>query len=154
MLKRAAYLFLLCILSCTAFGDELVSGLMESWKSYEAKVAEGAGLDERISVLSSILDAYKDSGIDLSTVEDERDLLDSWRFYKQQAAEGAGIEQRINILDRILGKYSGKNIDLKEVKNELEFTIFEFEDSVSYVEERSDSNICDIILKVERKYLN
>ena len=83
---------------------------------YNARVAQGMGLQEKRHVLEKIMSDFANKNVDLSTVERElrsltvdetkakRDFDLSMSFYRRLVQQGASMDERRSMLERIIQK--------------------------------------------------
>lgn len=117
---KKVFVLVLAVLFTSVICYASMSKFMNSWNFYRKRVGAGASLSERRSILTRILAKYKDSGIDLTIVEAEKNYITSWMFYNKQKRAGATPAQRKSILTRILNKYNNAGVDLSIVRAEFD----------------------------------
>jgi hypothetical protein len=111
--------------------QEYANAFDASMRAYGTLVSRGAGLEERVVLLKSTLDKYKNKGVDVSSAVRELERVNSelaqvtteyritMDFYKKTVSQGADRIERLSLLERILKKYAQSGINLSDVRNEI-----------------------------------
>jgi len=98
---------------------------------YNARVAQGMGLQEKRRVLEKIMSDFANKNVDLSTVERElrslkvdetkakRDFDLSMSFYRRLVQQGASMDERRSMLERIIQKYKGSGVEITSAEDEI-----------------------------------
>ncbi len=98
---------------------------------YNARVAQGMGLQEKRHVLEKIMSDFTNKNVDLSTVERElrslkvdetkakRDFDLSMSFYRRLVQQGASMDERRSMLERIIQKYKGSGVEIASAEDEI-----------------------------------
>jgi hypothetical protein len=98
---------------------------------YNARVAQGIGLQEKRRVLEKIANDFANKNVDLSTVERElrslkvdetkakRDFDLSMSFYRRLVQQGASTDERRSMLERIIQKYKGSGVEITPAEDEI-----------------------------------
>lgn len=110
---------------------EYAAAFDASMRAYGTLVSRGAGLEERVVLLKSTLNKYKNKGVDVSSAVQELERVNSelaqvtteyritMDFYKKTVAQGADAAERLSLLERVLRKYAPSGINLSDVRNEI-----------------------------------
>jgi len=111
---------------------EIVNQYADALAEYNRRVRAGGTLKEKQEMLREIILKFKESGVDISTVDRELKSLNvdearakkdfdlSMNFYKRLVQQGASTDDRRGMLKRIIEKYKGTGIDIKPAQDELD----------------------------------
>jgi small-conductance mechanosensitive channel len=115
----------------TAAVQQLSERFAEAMDQYWRRKSAGASVNERIALLSQILQDFENTEIDLSIAQSEyeiaksdrakaeMDLQISWSYYQKIVARGASVPERIQLLGRMIERFARTGVDLSNLKTEL-----------------------------------
>jgi hypothetical protein len=115
----------------TAAVQQLSERFAEAMDQYWRRKSAGASVNERIALLSQILQDFENTEIDLSIAQSEyeiaksdrakaeMDLQISWNYYQKIVARGASVPERIQLLGRMIERFARTGVDLNNLKTEL-----------------------------------
>jgi hypothetical protein len=107
------------------------SRFAESMDRYWRRKSEGAGMEERIGILTQILREYAGTGLEMSVAEKELaiaksdrakaevDLAVAWSYYQKIVARGASVPERVELLSHMIERFARTGVDLTNVREEL-----------------------------------
>jgi hypothetical protein len=107
------------------------SRFAESMDRYWRRKSEGAGVEERIGILTQILREYAGTGLEMSVAEKELaiaksdrakaevDLAVAWSYYQKIVARGASVPERVELLSHMIERFARTGVDLTNVREEL-----------------------------------
>lgn len=114
-----------------AASKELSARFADAMDKYWRRKSQGAGIEERIGILSQIEKEFSGAGIEISVTQKElaiaksdrakaeADLAISWSYYQKIVARGASVPERIELLSRMIERFARSGVDLTNVRDEM-----------------------------------
>src|SRR5581483_8551054 len=112
-------------------GQTDVGTLCRGDGSLLAEKVRRASVNERLALLTEILNGFQNSSVDVSIAQSEyeiaksdrakaeTDLQISWNYYQKIVARGASVPERIQLLGRMIERFARTGVDLTNLKTEL-----------------------------------